>query len=75
MRVEPGVNIISLLSNWTTFRQPKELGYIDAERPRIWKWNEGNGDPTENGVALIDADSTTYNSSKAEGIGKQFFHH
>ena len=73
VRVEPGVNIISLLSNWTTFRQPKELGYIDGERPRIWKWNEGNGDPTENGVALIDADSTTYNSSKAEGIGKQFF--
>ena len=73
VRVEPGVNIISLLSNWTTFRQPKELGYIDGERPRIWKWNEGNGDPTENGVALIDADSTTYNSSKAEGIDKQFF--
>ena len=73
VRVERGVNIISLLSNWTTFRQPKELGYIDGERPRIWKWNEGNGDPTENGVALIDADSTTYNSSKAEGIGKQFF--
>lgn len=71
--VEPGVNIISLLNNWTTFRQPKELGYIDGERPRIWKWNEGNGDPTENGVALIDADSTTYNSSKAEGIDKQFF--
>ena len=71
--VEPDVNIISLLNNWTTFRQPKELGYIDGERPRIWKWNEGNGDPTENGVALIDADSTTYNSSKAEGIGKQFF--
>ena len=71
--VEPGVNIISLLDNWTTFRQPKELGYIDGERPRIWKWNEGNGDPTENGVALIDADSTTYNSSKAEGIDKQFF--
>ena len=73
VRVEPGVNIISLLDNWTTFRQPKELGYIDGERPRIWKWNEGNGDPTENGVALIDADSSTYNSSKAEGIGKQFF--
>ena len=73
VRVEPGVNIISLLNNWTTFRQPKELGYIDGERPRIWKWNEGNGDPTENGVALIDADSTTYNSSKAEGIDKQFF--
>lgn len=73
VRVEPGVNIISLLDNWTTFRQPKELGYIDGERPRIWKWNEGNGDPTENGVALIDADSTTYNSSKAEGIDKQFF--
>ena len=73
VRVDPSTNIISLLDNWTTFRQPKELGYIDGERPRIWKWNEGNGDPTENGVVLIDADSSTYNSSKAEGIGKQFF--
>ena len=73
VQVNPSVNIISLLDNWTTFRQPKELGYIDGERPRIWKWNEGNGDPTENGVALIDADSTTYNSSKAEGVDKQFF--
>ena len=73
VRVDPSVNIISLLDNWTTFRQPKELGYIDGERPRIWKWNEGNGDPTENGVALIDADSSTYNSSKAEGVDKQFF--
>ena len=73
VRIEPGTNIIALLDNWTTFRQPKELGYIDGERPRIWKWNEGNGDPTENGVVLIDADSSTYNSSKAEGIGKQFF--
>ena len=73
IRIEPGTNIITLLDNWTTFRQPSELGYIDGERARIWKWNEGNGDPTENGVALIDADSTTYNSSKAEGIEKQFF--
>lgn len=71
--VEPGTNIISLLNNWSFLRQPKELGYIDGERPRIWKWNEGNGDPTENGVALIDADSSTYNSSKAEGIDKVFF--
>ena len=71
--VEPGTNIISLLDNWSFLRQPKELGYVDGERPRIWKWNEGNGDPTENGVALIDADSSTYNSSKAEGIDKVFF--
>jgi hypothetical protein len=71
--VEPGTNIISLLENWSFLRQPKELGYIDGERPRIWKWNEGNGDPTENGVALIDADSSTYNSSKAEGIEKVFY--
>ena len=71
--IEPEVNIISLLQNWSFLRQPKELGYIDGERPRIWKWNEGNGDPTENGVALIDGDSTTYNSSKSEGVEKQFF--
>ena len=35
VRVDPSTNIISLLDNWTTFRQPKELGYIDGERPRI----------------------------------------
>ena len=26
IRIEPSTNIISLLDNWTTFRQPKELG-------------------------------------------------
>ncbi len=71
--IEPKTNIISLLENWSFLRQPKELGYVDGERPRIWKWNEGNGDPTENGVALIDADSSTYNSSKAENVSKVFF--
>ena len=70
--VEPGTNIISLLDDWSFLRQPKELGYVDGERPRIWKWNEGNGDPTENGVALIDA-IVRHTSSKAEGIDKVFF--
>jgi len=71
--IHPDINVIGLLQNWSFLRQPKDLGYIDGERPRIWKWNEGNGDPTENGVALIDGDSTTYNSSKSEGVEKQFF--
>ncbi|MEE3233354.1 MAG: hypothetical protein VX294_04245 [Candidatus Latescibacterota bacterium] len=71
--IHPDINVIGLLKDWSFLRQPKDLGYIDGERPRIWKWNEGNGDPTENGVALIDGDSTTYNSSKSEGVEKQFF--
>ena len=71
--IQDGQNIIDLLDNWSTFRLPKDLGHVNGERPRIWKWNEGNGDPTQNGSQLIDADPTTYNASRAEPIERQFF--
>ena len=71
--IDPDRNIIQLLDDWSNFRQPKELGYIDGERPRIWRWNEGTADPSVSGVSLIDGDSTSYNSASSEGIDKQFF--
>ena len=53
----PDINIISLLDNWSVFRQPNlqgQPGYIDGERPRIWKWDDGRSNPTESGILLID---------------------
>ena len=66
-------NIISLLDNWSPFRQPKVLDYVDGEIARIWKWNEGRGDPTQNGSLLVDGDSTTYNAARAEPLNVQYF--
>ena len=71
----PDVNIISLLDNWSVFRQPNlqgQPGYIDGERPRIWKWDDGRSNPTESGILLVDQDSTTYSTAIADRIDKQF---
>ena len=71
----PDVNIISLLDNWSVFRLPNlqgEPGYIDGERPRIWKWDDGRSNPTESGILLVDQDSTTYSTAIADRIDKQF---
>ena len=73
--VTPDINIISLLENWSVFRQPNlqgEPGYIDGERPRVWKWDDGRSNPTESGILLVDQDSTTYSTSIADLIEKQF---
>ena len=71
----PDINIISLLDNWSVFRQPNlqgQPGYIDGERPRIWKWDDGRSNPTESGILLVDQDSTTYSTAIADRIDKQF---
>ena len=73
--VTPDINIISLLENWSVFRQPNlqgEPGYIDGERPRVWKWDDGRSNPTESGILLVDQDGTTYSTSIADLIEKQF---
>jgi len=71
----PDVNIISLLKNWSVFRQPNlqgEPGFVDGESPRVWKWDDGRSNPTESGILLVDQDSTTYSTAIADLIEKQF---
>jgi hypothetical protein len=71
--IEAGQNIIQLVEGWRFRRLPRELGFVNGEWPRVWKWNNGTGAPTENGTFLVDGDSTTYNVPKAEEIEQQFF--
>jgi hypothetical protein len=71
----PDVNIISLLKNWSVFRQPNlqgAPGFLDGESPRVWKWDDGRANPTESGILLVDQDSTTYSTAIADLIEKQF---
>ncbi len=71
----PDVNIISLLKGWSVFRKPNlqgEPGYIDGERPRVWKWDDGRSNPTESGILLVDQDSSTYSTAIADRVDKQF---
>ena len=74
--LQPDQNLLPLLENWQFWRVPgvRNLSYVDGYMPRVWKrWNGRGGDPTQNGVFLVDADSTTYNAPRSEGIQDQFY--
>ncbi len=74
--LQPDQNLLPLLENWQFWRVPgvRNLSYIDGYMPRVWKrWNGRGGDPTQSGVLLVDADSTTYNAPRSEGIQDQFY--
>ena len=74
--LQPDQNLLPLLENWQLWRVPgvRNLSYVDGYMPRVWKrWNGRGGDPTQSGVFLIDADSTTYNAPRSEGIKDLFY--
>ncbi len=68
-------NAFSRIDNWTFWRDPSDriFDYQDGEMPRMWKWNHGIPDPSEDGSRLIDGDPTTYNPPKADRIEKETF--
>ena len=63
------------IDNWAFWRDPSDriFDYLDGEMPRMWKWNHGVPDPSENGSWLIDGDPITYNPPKADRIEKETF--
>jgi hypothetical protein len=67
--------VFSHIDNWAFWRDPSDrvFDYLDGETPRMWKWNHGIPDPSENGSWLIDADPSTYNPPKASDIEKETF--
>ena len=71
--IQAGENIVQLADDWFFRRAPRELDFARGEFPRVWKWNNGTGANTENGIFLVDGDSTTYNVPKAEEVEQQFF--
>ena len=71
----PDETVFSHIDNWAFWRDPSDriFDYLDGETPRMWKWNNGIPDPSENGSWLIDNDPTTYNPPKADLIEKETF--
>lgn len=67
--------VFSHIDNWAFWRDPSDriFDYLDGETPRMWKWNHGVPDPSENGSWLIDGDPLTYNPPKADRIEKETF--
>lgn len=67
--------VFSHIDNWAFWRDPSDriFDYLDGETPRMWKWNHGVPDPSENGSWLIDGDPITYNPPKADRIEKETF--
>ena len=67
--------VFSHIGNWAFWRDPSDriFDYLDGETPRMWKWNHGVPDPSENGSWLIDGDPITYNPPKADRIEKETF--
>jgi hypothetical protein len=60
--ITPDRTVFSYLDNWTPWKIPRDkLGFVDGEQPRSWKGDEGSDQSTENGIYLVDGDSTTYN--------------
>ena len=72
---DPEETVFSQIDNWAFWRDPSDriFDYQDGEMPRMWKWNHGIPDPSENGSWLIDADPTTYNPPRADLVEKETF--
>ena len=71
----PDQTVFSHIDNWAFWRDPSDriFDYLDGEMPRMWKWNNGIPDPSENGSWLLDADPSTYNPPKASDLAKDTF--
>ncbi len=56
-------NLFARLSNWSPIKEPRELGYVDGTRPRIWVAADGFFWFQRAGILVnlwVDGDSTTY---------------
>ncbi|MBI2201740.1 MAG: hypothetical protein HYU43_07340, partial [Armatimonadetes bacterium] len=67
--------VFSHVDHWAFWRDPTDrvLEYVEGEMPRMWKWNHGIPDPSENGSLLVDGDLITYNAPKADLLEKETF--
>jgi len=56
----PERTVYSHLDNWAALRIPRELGFVDGQRPRAWRDANGGEAPDRNGTYLVDGDSLTF---------------
>ena len=71
--IAPDRTVFSYLSNWSPLKFPRDLGFVEGERPRAWKGGRGSEATVSNGTYLVDGDSTTYNPSSTAGIGGDWY--
>ena len=53
--------VFSHISEFSDYRTPRALGYVNGEWPRSWRNSGGNVSEGYRGSYLVDGDSTTYN--------------
>ena len=58
--------VFSHLDNWSPWKFPREMGYVDGQRPRAWKHGLGDSRTVHNATYLVDGDSTTYNPPSSD---------
>lgn len=71
--IAPDRTVFSYLSNWSPLKFPRDLGFVEGERPRAWKGDRGSEATVSNGTYLVDGDSTTYNPPSTAGIGGDWY--
>lgn len=63
----PDQNVFAQLDNWSPRKFPRELGFVDGERPRAWWLGLGSESTAYNATYLVDGDSTSYIPSNTQG--------
>lgn len=56
----PEQNVFALLDNWSPRKFPRELGFVDGQRPRAWWLDLGSESTSTNATYLVDGDSSSY---------------
>jgi hypothetical protein len=65
----PDQDILPFLENWSELRVPRELGFVDGQRPRLWTGDGLGINSTSDNTRYVDGDRTTYNSSVSADFG------
>ncbi len=63
----PDQNVFAQLDNWSPRKFPRELGFVDGQRPRAWWLGFGSESTAYNATYLVDGDSTSYLPPNTEG--------
>ena len=58
--LKPDRTVFSHLDNWSPLVAPRELGFVEGQRPRAWRGGSGGEAPDRNGTYLVDGDSLSY---------------
>lgn len=69
----PDQDILPLLKDWSELRVPRELGFVDGHRPRLWTGDGLGINSTSDNTRYVDGDRVTYNSTVSATFGSDWF--